>query len=42
MALATLDGDYAVVTDTAAAIAAAQLIAAFQRGRAERRAAQPG
>ncbi|MFZ4531941.1 MAG: isochorismatase family protein [Alsobacter sp.] len=42
MALATLDGDYAVITDTAAAIAAARLIAAFQRGRAERRAAQPG
>ncbi len=42
LALATLDGEYAVTTDTAAVIAAAQLIAAFQRGRAERRAAQPG
>ena len=42
MALATLDGDYAVITDTAAAMAAARMIAAFQRGRAERRATQPG
>ena len=42
MALATLDGDYAGITETAAAIAAARLIAAFQRGRAERRAVQLG
>jgi nicotinamidase-related amidase len=42
MALATLDGDYAGITDTAGAIGAARLIAAFQRGRAERRAAQLG